>query len=758
MKAFLVTLLASTLALCAWSTFKAPTVWVDAGQNGYEEIFYAQNHSLYVTLGGEGSIKTWRTSDNRFFNDYNGFDSPRAMDLSRDQTMLAYVTPSRLVVLRMPDLAVLLSTEIGGNLRDVQFDALNRPAVSRSNGTIQSYTLAGTPLSLTSPAGSEVRSIFLDAGRDEYVGGLANGQIVVWSSAGTLLRSFSPHATAINDLEPAGGGRVLTASADGTSKLVDTVTGQAIQTFSHGPTVNKVRLSPDGSRVLTTNLTGVAKLWNIANGALLHTWSVSPTSLRSGTFSADSTQVYLAPFDQIRGFSTVTGSLLFTTNRPNSSVDGVQYSPDGTRIAAVDGPRVRVYDAATGALQLVLTGHTFDAAAVAWRPDGTQIASSGFDATIRIHDATTGALVRTLTHTSIMRCLDWRNNTTVAGGSDNGIIRVWSTINGITLAQYNHGGLVYAVQYSPDGSLLAAGGSGNEIKLWDPSTGTVTRTLTGHTSVIRDLDWRADGLNLLSASSDGTAKVWATTSSSALRTFNSGTSSLSSARYIGSGINAVASSFSGQLFHFRVSTGNVLAEVESSTGISFKMIDTAPDGTQFVFGRFDATVVAYTDPLATSPRRVRAFINPQNFVGPTFTSPVTLTARRPSDNSLIGTGSSALVNNFAEISVNALPQPIDVVIEVPKYLRARIEDVPFEWNEYFVQATLFGGDVDEDNEITIFDYIILSEYFDRDSSQAGWNTVGANGFAPSDADLDGDGAVTIFDYLLISENFGLTGA
>ncbi|MBS1707057.1 MAG: hypothetical protein JST40_14425 [Armatimonadetes bacterium] len=70
---------------------------------------------------------------------------------------------------------------------------------------------------------------------------------------------------------------------------------------------------------------------------------------------------------------------------------------------------------------------------------------------------------------------------------------------------------------------------------------------------------------------------------------------------------------------------------------------------------------------------------------------------------------------------------------------------------------LINGDVDFDNQVTVFDYWILSDYFDMISSDANWLMVGSNGARPVDADLDGDGAVTVFDYLIISDNFDKMG-
>ncbi len=71
--------------------------------------------------------------------------------------------------------------------------------------------------------------------------------------------------------------------------------------------------------------------------------------------------------------------------------------------------------------------------------------------------------------------------------------------------------------------------------------------------------------------------------------------------------------------------------------------------------------------------------------------------------------------------------------------------------------SLLNGDIDGDNSVTVFDYSILSDYFDRDEFHAGWKTVGPNGFRPYDADIDGDGSVSVFDYAVISDNFDKSG-
>ncbi len=72
-------------------------------------------------------------------------------------------------------------------------------------------------------------------------------------------------------------------------------------------------------------------------------------------------------------------------------------------------------------------------------------------------------------------------------------------------------------------------------------------------------------------------------------------------------------------------------------------------------------------------------------------------------------------------------------------------------------CTLTNGDVDGDNTITVFDYGVLSDYFDQFIGQDTWLSIGSNGYRPADADLDGDDTVTVFDYGILSDHFDQSG-
>lgn len=74
-----------------------------------------------------------------------------------------------------------------------------------------------------------------------------------------------------------------------------------------------------------------------------------------------------------------------------------------------------------------------------------------------------------------------------------------------------------------------------------------------------------------------------------------------------------------------------------------------------------------------------------------------------------------------------------------------------------ITVSLTNGDIDGDNGVTLLDYDIFSEYFDKTSGDSDWNTVGSNGFRPVDADLDGSNDVGLLDYDVFSNNYDKVG-
>ena len=99
-----------------------------------------------------------------------------------------------------------------------------------------------------------------------------------------------------------------------------------------------------------------------------------------------------------------------------------------------------------------------------------------------------------------------------AGGgapAQQGEIRVWS-LDGAALHidVRGHSDCVYALDFSPDGRILASSSYDRLIQLWDVETGAGLGALEEHNGPIYSIAFLPSGNELVSASADGTVKVW----------------------------------------------------------------------------------------------------------------------------------------------------------------------------------------------------------------------------------------------------------
>ncbi|MFO0796947.1 MAG: c-type cytochrome domain-containing protein [Gemmataceae bacterium] len=101
------------------------------------------------------------------------------------------------------------------------------------------------------------------------------------------------------------------------------------------------------------------------------------------------------------------------------------------------------------------------------------------------------------------------DQTQIAAGSSNKMVRIYSTADGSVLREIKkHTDWVTQVEYSPDGVLLATGDRNGGLFVWEAFTGREFFNLRGHTAMITGLSWRDDSNVVASASEDGTVKLW----------------------------------------------------------------------------------------------------------------------------------------------------------------------------------------------------------------------------------------------------------
>jgi WD40 repeat protein len=127
-----------------------------------------------------------------------------------------------------------------------------------------------------------------------------------------------------------------------------------------------------------------------------------------------------------------------------------------------------------------LEGHNREVNLVAFSPDLATLASTSWDSTVKIWDASTGACLQTL----------------------EGYINAFNS-----------------VAFSHDSARLATASWDRTVKIWDASSGACLQTLGGRSGALESVAFSPDSTRLASALEDKTVKIWDTSSGACLQIF-----------------------------------------------------------------------------------------------------------------------------------------------------------------------------------------------------------------------------------------------
>jgi WD40 repeat protein len=603
-----------------------------------------------------------------------------AVDMTADGTRVAVGRANVVHVYDVESGVELIA--LGGHkdlIQSVRFSPNGRRLAAGSYQWVTLWDLPGGGLAKTfNGHNDQVNAVAVSADGKTAYSGSADATIRVWSVAdGKQVRQWN-HPGPVLSLALAGvetGGapaepRLYSGGQDGVVHVWNPNDGKEIATHKGhtGPVLALLASLADRWDVVSASADGTVREWPIAAGkpgeklaepvvkaghkgpvySLALVEGAGPASLLTG--GEDGT---------IRSWSGKESKTMIENGTP---VHAFARDKRGRIWTAAPDGKVRVFE--SGKLVNTLAAHTGAVSSIVYHAESDQMATSGADGGLKIWDASRIQGVIAFGHTApnngpiqplnrvafagrgmlLSASADktlksWRfegewserkplgphvfrvlaidfnpdGSLLATGGGEpsrSGEVKVWEVNKGMLVRTLDslHSDTVFGVRYSPDGTRLATCAADKFLKVID-GAGKELKAFEGHTHHVLGVDWRSDGKQLVTAGADNVLKVWDFDNGEQLRTLQAAGKQVTSVRWLPNKSEAVGASGDRLVRLWNTDNGGIARTFGGPNDFVFAAASSndgnriaagGADGVLFIWNGQNAQVLKKLEPLASA--------------------------------------------------------------------------------------------------------------------------------------------------------------
>ena len=207
-----------------------------------------------------------------------------------------------------------------------------------------------------------------------------------------------------------------------------------------------------------------------------------------------------------------------------------------------------------------------------------------------------------------------------AGGGEpsrSGELKIWEVGKGLLVRSLDslHSDTVFALRFSPDGTKLASAAADKFLKVTNVADGKELRSFEGHTHHVMAVDWKSDGKQLITGGADKVLKLWDFDSGEQVRTLSEAGKQITAARWIAGKPEVVAASGDAQVRIWNPDSGGIARGFGGPSDYVYSVAASA-DGSRIAAGGADGVLFIWNGQNGQVLRKIEP---PQSATGRTAT-------------------------------------------------------------------------------------------------------------------------------------------